>query len=84
MTTRQAFFAPSEVVAAADAVGRISGDTLAAYPPGIPNVLPGEVISAELIAFFHKTVTVPGGYVRGAVDEKVTQMRVIHASEDGS
>ena len=31
--------------------GGISADTLAAYPPGIPNVLPGESLTRETIAF---------------------------------
>lgn len=76
MTVRQAFFSPVEVVGVEAAVGRVSADTLAAYPPGIPNVLPGEVITAELVDFFRGT-TAHGGYVRGAVDRAVTGFRVV-------
>ena len=32
-----------------DAVGRIAAESLAAYPPGIPNVLPGERLTAETL-----------------------------------
>lgn len=75
---RDAYFADAfEVVAAEDAVGRISADTLAAYPPGIPNVLPGEEITEEIVKFLQAVATSPTGYVRGAQDAKVTTFRVV-------
>ena len=48
MTPRQAFFAPRERVPFAHAVGRVSAELVAPYPPGIPALAPGEVVSAEL------------------------------------
>ncbi|KJK58239.1 amino acid decarboxylase [Saccharothrix sp. ST-888] len=80
LTTRQAFLAPCLVLPAYRAVGRISADTLAAYPPGIPNLLPGEVVTAELVDFFHRTAAAPGGHVRGAADPAVTTLRVVDES----
>ncbi|MFH8680885.1 hypothetical protein [Streptomyces lydicus] len=77
MTTRAAFLAPCRTVPAEEAVGRVSADTLAAYPPGIPNVLPGEVITAELVEFFHRTAAAPNGHVRGAADPAVATLRVV-------
>jgi arginine decarboxylase len=50
MTPRQAFFAPREQVPFAAAVGRVSAELIAPYPPGIPALAPGEVVSAELVA----------------------------------
>ncbi|MGH1524034.1 aminotransferase class I/II-fold pyridoxal phosphate-dependent enzyme [Leifsonia sp. L25] len=73
---RDAFFADTELVAAADAVGRISADTLAAYPPGIPNLIPGEEITAQTVAFLQAVAASPSGYVRGAVDARVERFRV--------
>lgn len=49
MTPREAFFAPSETVNAAAAVGRAAAETVAPYPPGIPAIAPGEVITADLL-----------------------------------
>jgi lysine decarboxylase len=49
MDPRDAFFAPRERVSADRAVGRICAETAAPYPPGIPALAPGEVISAELL-----------------------------------
>ncbi|QYM76501.1 aminotransferase class I/II-fold pyridoxal phosphate-dependent enzyme [Leucobacter luti] len=77
MRPREAFFGESDVVAAGAAVGRISADTLAAYPPGIPNLLPGEAITAETVAFLQAVATSPTGYVRGALDAEVATLRVV-------
>lgn len=74
---RQATFAPSEVVAAHDAIGRISADSLAAYPPGIPQVLPGELITAETVEFLQAVARSPHGYVRGADHPLVEHLRVL-------
>lgn len=77
LTAREAFLSPTRVVAAEEAVGRISADTLAAYPPGIPNVLPGEVITAEVVRFLQRTAAAPNGHVRGALDPGVQRLRVV-------
>jgi len=47
LSPREAFFAPSELVAAIDAVGRISADILAPCPPGMPVCVPGVRVSAD-------------------------------------
>lgn len=77
MIPRDAYFAPSEVVDAKEAVGRVSADTLAAYPPGIPNIVPGEVFTPEIVAFLHHTAVQPGGYVRGAITATADRFRVV-------
>ncbi|WP_432075019.1 aminotransferase class I/II-fold pyridoxal phosphate-dependent enzyme [Streptomyces wuyuanensis] len=77
LTARKAFLSRSRTVAATDAVGMISTDTLAAYPPGIPNVLPGEVITAETVDFLQRTAAAPSGHVRGALDPTVSVFRVV-------
>jgi arginine/lysine/ornithine decarboxylase len=76
MLPRDAYFAATELVPAAQAVGRISADTLAAYPPGIPNVIPGEEITEQTVAFLQAVAASPSGYVRGAVDPDVARFRV--------
>lgn len=77
MVPREAFFAKSEVVSARDAINRVSADTLAAYPPGIPNVMPGERITDDIVQFLQHTTTQPGGYVRGALTPTADQFRVV-------
>ena len=73
---RDAFFADTELVPAAEAIGRVSADTLAAYPPGIPNLIPGEEITEQTVAFLQAVAASPSGYVRGAVDAGVERFRV--------
>lgn len=80
MMPRDGFFAATEVVSAEDAVGRVSADTLAAYPPGIPNVIPGEEITAEIVAFLQAVAASPTGYVRGAIDSGVSRFRVVRGN----
>ncbi|WP_432642538.1 aminotransferase class I/II-fold pyridoxal phosphate-dependent enzyme [Acidaminococcus sp.] len=48
---REAFFAAKEMVPFEEAAGRVAGETLSFYPPGIPLIMPGERLTEELIAF---------------------------------
>jgi arginine decarboxylase len=76
MTPREAFLGAQEVVAAADGVGRVAAESLATYPPGIPNVLPGERLTAETLAYIQRTLEL-GGSVRGASDRLLRTLRVV-------
>lgn len=73
---RDAFFATQEAVPLTECAGRIAAEALAAYPPGVPNVLPGERISAEIIDFVRDTL-VHGGSLRGAADRTLGTVRVV-------
>ena len=77
VSLREAYFAPAELVPAEQAVGRVSADALAAYPPGIPNLLPGELITGETRDFLRHTAAAPFGHVRGAADPDLVRMRVL-------
>ena len=50
MSPRAAFFSAHEAVAAELAVGRISAELIAPYPPGIPVLAPGELVTERLLA----------------------------------
>ena len=80
MTPREAFLGAQEVVPAAAAAGKIAAESLATYPPGIPNVLPGERLTADTIAYVQRTLEA-GGSVRGASDRLLRTVRVV--IEDG-
>ncbi len=47
LTPSEAFFREPENVCAKNAIGRISGETVVKYPPGIPVLIAGEVIQRE-------------------------------------
>ena len=55
LSLRDACFLPSERVPAAEAEGRIAARSVAPCPPGVPAVLPGERITAELCGLFRRT-----------------------------
>jgi len=73
---RDAFFAPNETVAADAAVGRISAELVAPYPPGVPVLAPGEVITAEALAALRAT-RADGGRIAYAADASLATLQVI-------
>ena len=76
LTPREAFLADQEVVAFAEAEGRIAAESLAAYPPGVPNVLPGERLTRATLDYVADTFA-QGGLVRGASDRSLQTIRVV-------
>ena len=76
MTPREAFLGPQEAVPFADAAGRVAAESLAAYPPGVPNVLPGERLTEPTIEYVQQTLE-HGGMLRGATDRKLRTIRVV-------
>jgi arginine decarboxylase len=73
---REAFLGIGETVPVDDAVGRISAESVAGYPPGIPALLPGERITAEVVAYLRE-LTGAGARLHGAADPTFTTVRVL-------
>jgi arginine decarboxylase len=73
---RDAFLGPADEVAVDDAVGRISCESIAGYPPGIPALLPGERISAETVAYLRELVAT-GARLHGASDPRFERVHVL-------
>ncbi len=76
LSPREAHFAAQTTVPVAQAVGRISATALCPYPPGIPVLLPGEVITAEAIAYLQQ-VEQQGGVITGAGACGLSQIAVV-------
>jgi arginine decarboxylase len=76
MTPREAFLGPQEVVPAVDSAGRVAAESLAAYPPGIPNVLPGERLTGETLDYVRRALE-HGGSLRGASDRELRTIRAV-------
>ncbi len=76
VSPREAFFAATETVVAQAAIGRLSADTISAYPPGIPTLVAGEVISAGAIAYL-ATVKQQGGYLTGGREDTPEKFQVL-------
>jgi lysine decarboxylase len=47
---RDAYFAKTEMVSATEAIGRVSADLIAPYPPGVAVVAPGEVLTEQIVS----------------------------------
>ena len=75
---RDAFFGRAETVAVDDAIGRISCESIAGYPPGVPTLLPGERVTAEVVAYLRE-LTSAGARLHGAADPSFTTIRVLAA-----
>jgi arginine decarboxylase len=73
---REAFLGEAEVVPVADAPGRVSAEAIAGYPPGIPALLPGERISADVIAYLRE-LTAAGARLHGASDPSFRTICVV-------
>lgn len=76
LTPRQGFFAPQESVTLGQSIGRISATSLCPYPPGIPLILPGEVITAGAIAQMEQILRA-GGLITGLENHPLKTVSVV-------
>ncbi|MCC0681514.1 aminotransferase class I/II-fold pyridoxal phosphate-dependent enzyme [Clostridioides sp. ES-S-0005-03] len=51
LNPREAFYASKESIDIKSCIGRICGESIMAYPPGIPIVTPGELITKEIMEY---------------------------------
>lgn len=54
MTPAQAAYLPNTAVPLALSAGKISAEYVWAYPPGVPLIVPGEIISENLLSSIHR------------------------------
>ena len=67
VTPRNAMYAHREQVPLSEALHRIAGETIAYYPPGIPCVAVGEVISESVLQYIENRKAL--GYVPNGADD---------------
>jgi lysine decarboxylase len=73
---REAYFGKSELVETAKAVGRVSVDLVAPYPPGVAVLAPGEIIT-EVILEGLLAAKAEGTRIAYATDHTLTHFRVL-------
>ncbi len=73
---RDAFLGKSEAVPVERAIGRISTEAVAGYPPGVPTLLPGELVTAEVVRYLQALVQA-GARLHGAADPSFRTLRVL-------
>ena len=76
MPPREAFFARHETVPAAQAVGRVAAELVAPYPPGIPAIVPGEVLTADVLDAL-RAAAAAGVRVAYSADPTVATVQVV-------
>lgn len=76
LSPRAAFFAPHATLPADRAVGRVSAELIAPYPPGIPVVVPGEVLTTEVVEALRRTAA-EGVRIAYAADPSLDTFQVV-------
>lgn len=76
LTPRKAFFSPSKIVPLKDSVGKICGEMIAPYPPGIPVIYPGEIITEDIHRFIMNAVEI-GNHIHGFSDKSMQTIKII-------
>lgn len=76
LSPRDAFYAETEIIPFAESANRIIAEFIFVYPPGIPILLPGEVISQDNIDYILEHIDV-GLPVQGPEDKTLKHVKVI-------
>jgi lysine decarboxylase len=76
VSMRDAYFADTEFVSADQAIGRISADLIAPYPPGVAVVAPGELLTDAIVTGLSATQKA-GVRIAYASDATLATYRVI-------
>ena len=73
---REAYFAETEMVEAGNALGRISADLIAPYPPGVAVVAPGEILTEQILSGLASTKAA-GVRIAYATDPSLATYRIV-------
>jgi arginine/lysine/ornithine decarboxylase len=76
ISPRSSFFSQTEVLPIDAAIDRLSAELICPYPPGIPVVMPGEVITPEAIDYLQQILTA-GGIITGCSDPSLQKLKVV-------
>ncbi|MCY7390039.1 MAG: arginine decarboxylase, partial [Leptolyngbyaceae cyanobacterium CAN_BIN12] len=78
LSPRDAFFAATETLAIAHAINRISAELVCPYPPGIPVLITGEMVTEPAIAYLQQ-ILASGGILSGCSDSSLVTLKVVKA-----
>jgi arginine/lysine/ornithine decarboxylase len=76
ISPREAFFANSEVIPIAETQERICAEIICPYPPGIPVLMPGEIITKSALEYLQEIQNM-GGFISGCADETLQTVKVV-------
>lgn len=75
LSPREAFFACKTKVDIEDSVGRICGELVCPYPPGVPVLIPGEIITEEALNYLLQLKR-KGAVITGVSDHLLSTLLV--------
>ncbi|MEH2204057.1 MAG: aminotransferase class I/II-fold pyridoxal phosphate-dependent enzyme [Nostoc sp.] len=76
LSPRQAFFAVSEILPLTQTNKRICAEIVCPYPPGIPVLMPGEVITKSVLEYLQQ-IQAMGGFISGCNDISLKSLKVV-------
>lgn len=76
LTPRDAVMSRIETISLAQAEGRVSAEIITPYPPGIPVIAPGEIVSREIVEYLRFGLAA-GMYISGPADQSLQTVRVV-------
>lgn len=80
LNPREAFYSEKNKVLFSESEGKICGEMIMAYPPGIPVITPGERISAEIIDYIND-LREAELHVQGMEDPELVTINVIEEED---
>ena len=78
LTPREAFYSSTKAVTLDKAVNEICAEEVTFYPPGIPVLCPGELITAEIVEYIKSNKNV-GRRLIGASDTSLNSIKIINS-----
>lgn len=78
LSPREAFFASTETVPIDQVLDRICAELVCPYPPGIPTLMPGEMINPAAIEYLQQILHL-GGTITGCSDPNLKTLKVVSA-----
>ena len=76
ISPREAYFATTETIRIEEAGDRLCGELICPYPPGIPLLMPGEVITANAINYLRQ-ILAAGGTITGCNDPSLQTIQIL-------
>ncbi|MUG99053.1 aminotransferase class I/II-fold pyridoxal phosphate-dependent enzyme [Scytonema sp. UIC 10036] len=76
LSPREAFFAATENLPLKETQERICAEIICPYPPGIPVLMPGEVITETALDYL-QSIQRTGGFISGCVDSSLHKLKVV-------
>lgn len=76
ISPREAFFADSEILPLEQTQERICAEIVCPYPPGIPILMPGEIITKPALEYLQK-IQAMGGFISGCADTSLRTLKVV-------